>query len=1105
MPSGSNFSYRVCCVCGTEPSISALDQRLAARQKRQEPYHEVDKWDKHDQKLLEAVEKGDAKKVTSLLSKKPIRATKTGPNGQSAFHLAASKGLVDCMSVIISHKVEINAKTDDGCTALHLASSNCHPECVKLLLQRGAHEDSIDFHSRTPLHCAATSGCVSSVLLLCNAEDTILDAVDDDGRTPLMIAALRNHPTVCSLLLDRGAELDHADREKKTALILACEKDNIQAAETLITKGADPRLKDSKGYDPLYYANLSRDGALKKLIQTALDRRKNEQSARSAENLSASKTPSKEHELVNIWKKRYDEEQKRGVWLQGELMMKTQELETLSNENSRIRELAGTLDGLLDDQTETPGAKAEEYHISDTCNLLTRVLEQVKSFQDRQAEERNLQEDKIKALNDRTTETEKLEERHREEMRHLQGQASAAREREESARRRVTELEGHLENMREVMSQFEKRKRIQSAVVEDLQEQISEVMCEKEELLVVLQKLQGKEEKAKTVHTKRLDNGQSLPDNHVLNELLKKLKSDCVNVEIRPGNEVSNRGSSYVPKEVLQKNVDYWKTTIPAIENYITNIERPKDNLATATSGNTDSGLGNSPTGKQNNGHITMRMSTKANLPVEANVPCLQNDLTYHTKSTTNQLNSIPSQVNEQDSSCAKNTEPSKQAELEAELSSLKVTHDKLLTQMDLVIQEKQNLEEGLLALQESMQSQFVMRQEMEIRCKDYKHQISALSDELLAEQEKLKKLNIRLEAQKEEMVMLQDSFPTEIIREESNRVVKTFSSDVLEELYWNVGTLVRKYNELTQQAAALQKKNQKLLDYQVQTISMTEHKNILNEIKNELHTKVRETEDLKQRLFQVMGSMVELKEQLAAQTSNSFSRQEVENSLADLERVVTALKEENEECQLALDGKCKEILVLKQQLEQEAEERQALRHKEANAKQEFERVRHGLDIQLQELREEVQELSVKYMETSKVADNCKGMLASERDKVKFLEEKVSTLTKEAEQLKIKSQKYEQEKCHLSEKCDHLSRTSQEKQEKMEESMKELESLTKVIDQHQRQCEELAGQLKDTNKRHEEIISVYRTHLLNAAQGYMDEDIHFALHWILKMQKELVY
>ncbi|XP_056401858.1 ankyrin repeat domain-containing protein 35 isoform X2 [Hyla sarda] len=1071
----------------------------------------VDKWNRHDQKFWEAVEKGDAKKVSSLLTKRQIRATKTGPGGQSAFHLAASRGFADCVSVILSHKVEINAKTDDGCTALHLASSNCHPECVKLLLQHGAHEDSIDFHSRTPLHCAATSGCVSSVLLLCDAEDTVLDAADDDGRTPLMIAAQRNHPTVCSLLLDRGAQVDLFDRDMKTALILSCEKGNIQAAETLITKGADATLRDNKGCDALHYTDLSRDDSLRRLVQAALDRRKNhELHSRNYDSPSASKavpqTPSREQELVFMWKKRYEEEQKRGVWLQGDLMMKTQDLERMSEEHrlecSRIRDLVGTLDCLLEGDGEKTRPKSENYQYSDTCDLLEQLLEKVKSFKDQRQKEHERQEEIIQDLSAKPSETGMMEDVHQEEMRRLQGEAAAAKEREESGRRRVAELEGHLENMREVLSQFEKRKRIQSTVVEDLQDQISGVTREKEELLVLLQKLQEQEGNVDDVQTERLENGQDIPNNKILSDFIKKCKSNCIHVDIKQGNGISQGCSGYVPKDVLEKNVNNWKSSIAGLENYMAAVERLQKSVAAVRSERTDSVLINSAKGEQNSGHRLVKDTKEHHKQLETNIACLQAEETHRSR---NSITPVERSGSAQD--LAKTTDSLKQkiTDLETQLSSLKGTNENLLTRMNQVVQEKQNLEEGLLALQESMQSEFAMRQETEKRCKDYKHQILVLSDELLAEQDKLKKLNGRLEAQQNEMAMLRDSFPPEIIREESSRSVEMFSSDVLEELYWNVGTLVRKYNDALQEAAALQKENLKLLDDQAQTISMTEHKNILNEIKNQLHSKTKETEDLKQRLFQTMGNVVELKEQLAAQTSNSIPKEEFESRLVDLERIVTALKEENEACKVALEGKCEEVLVLKQQMEQETEEGQALRLKEVSMVQEMEKVRAGLETKIQALREEVQGLSEKYTQASKDAEGWRANLSFETEKVLRLEGKIQELMKEADDLRIQSKKYEEENRHLTEQCEHVSKASQEKQEKMLGSMKEVESLTKEIDRQQKRYEELSSKLEETNKRHQEIISIYRTHLLNAAQGLMDEDVHFTLHWILKMQKELVY
>ncbi|XP_018425576.1 PREDICTED: ankyrin repeat domain-containing protein 35 [Nanorana parkeri] len=1068
----------------------------------------VDKWNRYDQKLVEAVERGDSKKVSAILSKRPIRATKNAPNGQSAFHLAAARGLTECVNVIISHKVEINAKTDDGCTALHLAASNCHPEIVKQLLQHGAHEDSIDFHSRTPLHCAATSGCVSSVLLLCDAEDTILDAADDDGRTPLMIAAQRNHPTVCSLLLDRGANVNLCDRDKKTALILACEKGNIQGVETLITKGADPQLKDNKFCDALSYASLSRDNALKKLVQSALDRRKNAQSQQIHSDQTSPQvvppTPSQEQELVTIWKKRFHEEQKRGVWLQGELMTKTQEIERLAEErrveNNRIQELAESLESFLDRQPDNLGAMAG-VPTSDTCGLLTRVLDYVRTLKEK-IHEKTLLDQRIQTLTSKAAEAEKRKDQHQEETRRLQSDVAAAKEKEEGARKKVMELEGHLENMREALSQFEKRKRIQSTVVEDLQEQISDVTKEKEELLVLLQKLQ--EENVDNVQTKRSANGQVLTEKTTLDEFLMKLKGNCVNVEVRQNNEVSKSRSGYVPKDILEKSPEDWKANVVLLENYIATTERLQQNVGSMQRADLD--LVNGTTNEKAKETRSINILEHSPL-LETNVPCLQEDLRYSPKNSIPQPNRGPSLSETQGSDHARTINSLKQTirGLETELSSLQATNADFLSKMNQVIQEKQNLEEGLLALQESMQSEFTMRQEMELRCKDYKYQTGVLSDELQAEQDKLKKLNSRLEAHQREVAMLRDSFPPEVLQVENNRTVEMFSSDILEELYWNVGTLVRKYNEASQQVAALQKENLKLLDDRVQTISMTEHKNILNEMKNDLHAKVKETEDVKQKLFQTMGSVVELKDQLALQASNSVPKAEVESHMEDLESVVMALKEENEACKVALEGKCEEAIVLKQQLEQEAEESQALRQREVHALQEFERVRGNLETQLRALREEIQVLTKECNKTTEEANRWKYQQTSEQEKRMVLEGKAKELEREAEDLKRKVQKYEEENCHISRKYNLLSRVSQEKQEKVEASVKESKSLSKEIEQLQRRCTDLVGQMEDTNKRHQETIATYRTHLLNAAQGFMDEDVHLTLHWILKMQNDIVY
>ncbi|XP_041876886.1 ankyrin repeat domain-containing protein 35-like [Corvus kubaryi] len=192
----------------------------------------MESWTRQDQKLLEAVTRGDVARVATLAARKAARPAKLNARGQSALHLAAAGGLTECLTLLLEHGAPVNDRNDDGSTALHLATIACQPQCVKVLLQHGANERHVDGQNRTPLHWAASSGCASSILLLCD-HGAPLDVPDTHGQTPLMLAARGNHAAACAQLLRRGAEPGLADRDGRTALELALAHGSLEAAELL--------------------------------------------------------------------------------------------------------------------------------------------------------------------------------------------------------------------------------------------------------------------------------------------------------------------------------------------------------------------------------------------------------------------------------------------------------------------------------------------------------------------------------------------------------------------------------------------------------------------------------------------------------------------------------------------------------------------------------------------------------------------------------------------------------------------------------------------------------------------------------------------------------
>ncbi|KAF6126804.1 retinoic acid induced 14 [Phyllostomus discolor] len=226
---------------------------------------DTNEWNKNDDRLLQAVEHGDAEKVASLLGKKGASATKQDSEGKTAFHLAATKGHVECLRVMVTHGVDVTAQDTAGHSALHLAAKNSHHEYIKKLLQSKCPAESTDSSGKTALHYAAAQGCLPAVQVLCEHRSPV-NLKDSDGNIPLLLAAQNGHSEVCRFLLDHGADVNSRDKSGRTALMVACEIGSSGIAEALIKKGADLTLVDSLGHNALHYSKLSENAGIQSLL-----------------------------------------------------------------------------------------------------------------------------------------------------------------------------------------------------------------------------------------------------------------------------------------------------------------------------------------------------------------------------------------------------------------------------------------------------------------------------------------------------------------------------------------------------------------------------------------------------------------------------------------------------------------------------------------------------------------------------------------------------------------------------------------------------------------------------------------------------------------------
>uniref|UniRef100_A0A672JMD3 Uncharacterized protein n=1 Tax=Salarias fasciatus TaxID=181472 RepID=A0A672JMD3_SALFA len=317
-------------------------------------------WNKYDDRLMKAVERGEVDKVAAVLGKKGIIPTKLDVEGRSAFHLAATRGHLDCLNLILGHNVDITASDATGKSALHLASRNGHSLCVQKLLQFNCPVGNVDLQGRTALHDAVMAGCPSSVKLLCDSGASV-NASDFEGKTPLVLATQMCHPRICQLLLERGADISVRDKQSKTALILGCEFGCKDAVEVLLRGGADVKAVDGLGHDAYHYARLSKNPELVSLVKSSLDKASRD----------------KEAARIEQWKRQYSVERSEAA----ESSRRDQVVQDLERQNENLQESLRKF-------------HQEQKTLLDTVNKLQQQLTQEKKA----AEDTQKEKEQLKVL-----------------------------------------------------------------------------------------------------------------------------------------------------------------------------------------------------------------------------------------------------------------------------------------------------------------------------------------------------------------------------------------------------------------------------------------------------------------------------------------------------------------------------------------------------------------------------------------------------------------------------------------------------------------------------------------------------------------------------------
>jgi ankyrin repeat protein len=260
-----------------------------------------------DTRLIDAVKRGDLQGVRALVQRK-ASVSGTEADGTTALHWAARGNQVEITRALVKAGAPVNAATRYGVTPLALASEMGSLPIVELLVGAGANVNAANPDGESVLMVAARTGRIEVVDRLIaagadvNAADTwrgetalmraaaenhaavvtrlakakakldqpattltypniredfstmVFTAIPKGGFTPLMFAAREGAIDAAGALAEAGANLDVADPDGTSALVIAIINAHYDLAALLLDKGAKPNIADSAGMAALYAA-----------------------------------------------------------------------------------------------------------------------------------------------------------------------------------------------------------------------------------------------------------------------------------------------------------------------------------------------------------------------------------------------------------------------------------------------------------------------------------------------------------------------------------------------------------------------------------------------------------------------------------------------------------------------------------------------------------------------------------------------------------------------------------------------------------------------------------------------------------------------------------
>ncbi|KFM11546.1 Ankycorbin, partial [Aptenodytes forsteri] len=462
----------------------------------------------------------------------------------------------------------------------------------------------------------------------------------------------------------------------------------------------------------------------------------------------------------------------------------------------------------------------------------------------------------------------------------------------------------------------------------------------------------------------------------------------------------------------------------------------------------------------------------------------------------------------------------SESEETSADLSRLKVTCrevEMLKQELKRALEESERQKEKVRELQKKFEEreQNVASKLSVEECEEMKNSYCSVIDNI--NQEKALLIERYKEGQ-EEIKRLQDKLTNQTQLESSAEAgeMKDAMHRMIDELNRQLSELSQLYKE-AQTELEDYRKRKTLDDIALDYIPRDEHEKLI-QVTNSLKYKAEnELSELKSQYTKVLDEAEELKQLLDAQKQNSLPITEHRQVMNALRNTVKEMEEEINELKGLLTNKESEVRNLQKEL---LEEKAAI-NEAMVPKATYEKLQSSLEGEVSvlssKLKDVIQEKENVSLDAMQLRNEVLHLKEEKEGMHTLLEAKEREVTglhqkyHQAQEDLLEMKRYSESSSKLEEDKDKKINEMSKEVSKLKEALNSLSQLSystsapkrqsQQLEALQQQVKQLQNQLTETKKQHQEIVSVYRMHLLYAVQGQMDEDVQKVLKQILSMCK----